>query len=88
MIPILEGKKTLFIYADGFRQIDAAIQFSKRFKTKTVLCGVSDAAMALDIIKESRIPLIINQTNRLPNTDEEAYDLPYNLPKLLKDAGY
>ncbi|MBT8178347.1 MAG: amidohydrolase family protein, partial [Eudoraea sp.] len=40
-----------------------------------------------DFLKQNNIPVLVNFTHSLPNFDDDDYDLPYKLPKLLVDAG-
>ena len=40
-----------------------------------------------DFLKSNKIPVLVQYTHNLPVYDDDDYDLPYKLPKLLVDAG-
>ena len=52
-----------------------------------MLVGGYHAYKITDFLKENKIPVLVNFTHSLPNFDDDDYDLPYKLPKLLVDAG-
>ena len=54
---------------------------------KIVLVGGYDAYKITDFLKSQQIPVLVNFTHTLPNLNDDAYDLPYRLPKLLDEAG-
>src|SRR5690606_6834317 len=52
-----------------------------------VIVGGGRAHKITDFLKENNIPVLVNLTHDLPQFDDDDYDLPYKLPKLLVDAG-
>lgn len=85
---LFDGSKTLYVYADGEREIIDGISSMKEAGIqKVVLTGGYQAHRITDFLKEHQIPVLVNYTHTLPNLNDDDYDLPYRLPKLLADAG-
>lgn len=87
MIPVLEGKRTVFIHASSARQIQSAIAFITEFKLKGVIVGGQQSWMVTELLRESGVPVILTDVHRLPGSEDEDVLLPYKLPALLKAAG-
>lgn len=85
---VFDGSQNLFVYADGEKEISDAITLAKRSGVKqVVLVGGYHAYKVTDFLKQHDIPVLVRHTHNLPVFDDEDYDLPYKLPKLLVDAG-
>jgi imidazolonepropionase-like amidohydrolase len=52
-----------------------------------VLISAEQALYVADFLKEHEIPIIIPPTHSLPSSSDEAVDRPYELPRLLTEAG-
>lgn len=85
---LFNGDKQLFVYADGEKEIIDAITFAKAMGVqKIVLVGGYHAYKITDFLKANNIPVLVGQPHALPNFQDDDYDLPFKLPKLLDDAG-
>ena len=85
---LFKGTQTLYLYADGEQEIIDGVTRSKAAGIqKVVLVGGYQAYKITDFLKSHNIPVLVNFTHTLPNLNDDAYDLPYRLPKLLADAG-
>ncbi|WP_047245859.1 amidohydrolase family protein [Maribacter thermophilus] len=85
---LFDGSQKLYVYADGEKEIIDAINTLKANKIKDiVLVGGYHAYKITDFIKKNNIPVLVQYTHNLPVYDDDDYDLPYKLPKLLVDAG-
>jgi hypothetical protein len=85
---IFEGEQKLYVYADGEKEIIDAINTLKTNGAKeVVLVGGYHAYKITDFLKKNNIPVLVQFTHNLPVFDDDDYDLPYKLPKLLVDAG-
>ncbi|WP_405381631.1 amidohydrolase [Maribacter sp. LLG6340-A2] len=83
-----DGSKKLYVYADGEKEIIDAINILKNNKVKEiVLMGGYHAYKITDFLKTNNIPVLVQHTHNLPVFEDDDYDLPYKLPKLLVDAG-
>ena len=85
---LFNGKQKLYVYANGEKEIIDAISILKGTGVpEVVLVGGYHAYKITDFLKKHDIPVLVNFTHSLPNFDDDDYDLPYKLPKLLVDAG-
>ena len=88
MQAVFSGSQRLYVYAEGQREIVDAISSLKGAGLPgVVLVGGYQAYMLTDFLKEHDIPVLVNGPHSLPARDDDDYDLPYKLPKLLVDAG-
>ena len=85
---VFNGTQKLYLYADGEKEIIDAITTAKENGVReVVLVGGYHAYKITDFLKENKVPVLVQFTHNLPALDDEDYDLPYKLPKLLSDAG-
>jgi len=85
--PVLKKQKPFFIHLHDAKQITAACAFAKKNDVNIVLVGATAAWQMTAFLKENNIPIIIEETHRMPDGEDEDTDMPYKLPKILKDAG-
>ena len=85
---LFDGSKTLYVHADGAREITDAIQMANEIGIKkVVLVGAAEAYKTIDLLKKYNVAVLAERTHSEPGTDDDDYDLPYKLPKLLSDNG-
>nr|WP_299069605.1 amidohydrolase family protein [uncultured Allomuricauda sp.] len=85
---IFSGEKSLYIYAQGEREIMDAVNTAKVSGVqKIVIVGGYHAHKIVDFLKKNDIPVLVNFTHSLPSYDDDDYDFTFKLPKLLMDAG-
>lgn len=83
-----DGSQKMYVYADGEKEIIDAITLAKKSGIKDIiLVGGYHAFKVTDFLKKNDIPVLAQFTHNLPVFEDEDYDLPYKLPKLLVDAG-
>ncbi len=88
MSGLFDGTKKLYVYADSDKEIIDAITLLKSVGVKSiVLVGGYQAYKITDFLKSNAIPVLVRAMHNLPDFDDDYYDLPYKLPKLLSDAG-
>ena len=87
MRPVLDGTMPLYIRADEFRQIEAAVHFAKKQGMKLVIVGGRDAWQAIDLLKQSKTPVIFTAAWGLPSRSDEGIDQVFNVPAELAKAG-
>jgi imidazolonepropionase-like amidohydrolase len=87
MLPVLDGRVSVFVWADELRQIQSAVAFAARQKVRLVIVGGYDAAACADLLKERKVPVVISGTQRLPQRRDAGYDDAYTLPERLRQAG-
>lgn len=82
------GGKTLFIRADAARDITEAVQFAKaQGVLRTVIVGGYDAWRVADLLRESKVDVVLRRLHSLPLRPEDDVDLPFRIPSLLKERG-
>ncbi|PVW13526.1 amidohydrolase family protein [Marixanthomonas spongiae] len=85
---LFDGSKTLFINANGEKEMIDAITTAKEHGVKNVvIVGGYEAHKIAAFLKKNDISVLIRRVHSLPQREDDAYDLPYSLPKLLTDAG-
>ncbi|AMR32807.1 amidohydrolase [Mucilaginibacter sp. PAMC 26640] len=84
---LFNGSKKLFVEASTAKQIMQAVAFARQFGVKAVIVGGKEAYLVTDILKENSVPVIIRETQTLPDRAEDDVYLPYKMPKILQDAG-
>lgn len=82
------GNQKLYLYADGEKEIIDGITLAKNAGiSEIVLVGGYSGYKVIDFLKENDIPVLVQFTHNVPSYEDDDYDLPYKLPKLLADAG-
>ena len=82
------GEKTLFINANGEKEIIDAVLFKKKnnIKNMTIIGGYYAFRVA-PLLKENNVSLLLKRIHDLPLLEDEDVNLPYKNAKLLVDAG-
>ncbi len=85
---VLSGKQTLFLHADGAKEIVEAVRWAKRTGlVNPVVVGAEDAGRVIDFLKENKVPVVLGRLHALPRHPDDDVDAPFRLPKRLHDAG-
>lgn len=85
---LFDGSKSLYIHTDRAKEIIESIQFALEMGVrKIILVGGDEAYYVKDFLKEHEIPIILEETLRLPSRTADPVDMPYQLPALLHKAG-
>ncbi len=84
---VFDGKQNLYIRTDNARTMQEAVLFAEQFGTRVVLVGAADAWLITDFLREHRVPVILDETQRLPNRDDEDIAQPFKTPAALHAAG-
>ena len=70
------------------KEIQDIIEFKKQFNIeRMILVGGYDSYLVAENLKNNDIAVVLRRLHSLPMYQQEDVDLPYKLPKLLKDAG-
>ena len=85
---LFDGSKKLFIHVDGEKEIiDAVTTAKQQGVKKVVIVGGYEAYKVTAFLKSNNIPILVRRVHTTPEREDDDYDLPYKLPKLLVDAG-
>ncbi|MEO6981048.1 MAG: amidohydrolase family protein [Mucilaginibacter sp.] len=84
---LFNGTTKLFVNAEGAKEIIQAIDFGKKMGVQVVIVGGNESYLVTGVLKDNNVPVILKETQRLPDKEEDDVYLPYKLPKMLQDAG-
>ena len=87
MLPVLDGKIPLIVQADEIKQIRSAVAFAESQGVRMILLGAGDAPVAADLLREKKIPVIVDGVLSVPGREDEPYDAAYSVAARLKKAG-
>lgn len=84
---LFDKSQKLFIHANDVSSISQAVIFAKKYGLDAVIVGGRDAWRITDLLKENNIPVILDETQRLPQRADEDIDQPFKTPAMLEEAG-
>ncbi len=85
---LFNGKQKLFIHVSGQREITDAIHTAKNIGINDlVLVHGAEADKVADLLVKHNIPVIIDRAHRIPDNEDDDYDLPFRNAKILLDKG-
>lgn len=85
---IFDGSKKLYVNVDDEKGITDAINFKNKNGIKhMVIVGGYSAYKVADFLKQNNIPVLVQRLHKTPSNEDDDYDLPYKLAKLLTDKG-
>ena len=87
MAPVLERKIPALIVAAEVQQIEAAVAWAGQENIRMVLVSGGEACRVAGLLKGRDIPVILGPIQTLPERSWEAYDMPFEAPKKLYEAG-
>lgn len=87
MIPVLERRVPVVVWATDVQQIQAAVAWAERENIRIIIGGGYDAWRVTDLLNRKNIPVLAGGIHRLPSRRFEQYDEPFLLPKKLHEAG-
>jgi imidazolonepropionase-like amidohydrolase len=87
MIPVLQRKIPVWVYADELAQIQAAVTWAEQEGVSLVIVGGADSWRVADQLKAKNIPVIITDVLNSPDRRFEDYDLVYSVAGRLRAAG-
>lgn len=87
MLPALNRDVPVFVHADEYRQIEAAVDWAVSEDLRIVIVGGRDAWRSVDRLKAQDIPVIIQGTYRMPRRRWEPYFTPFTTASRLRSAG-
>lgn len=82
-----EGQNPVFIQADDYDQIVAAVNWAAGRKFRPVIIGGQDAHLCTDLLKAHDAAVIVQGVHRFPKRADSAFDDAFTLPAKLEAAG-
>ena len=87
MVPVLEKKVPVVVWASDIRQIESAVAWAKQEDISLIIGEGHDAWRVADLLKKNNVSVLAGGILRLPDRRSEAYDDPFALPAKLYRAG-
>lgn len=87
LIPYVRGEHPVIFRADREAEIRGAIRFAEEMKLKPIILGGNDAWKLTNLLKEKNVPVILTGVFSLPSREDDAYDILYEQPAKLQQAG-
>ena len=85
---LFNGQQKMFVHAQGEKEmIDAVTLLKNNGIYNVVVVGAYEAYKISDFLKKNDVSVLIQRVHSTPERDDEDYDLPYKLAKLLVDEG-
>ncbi|WP_236974495.1 amidohydrolase family protein [Membranihabitans maritimus] len=86
MAPVFDKSVRVFVHVNHKKGILDVIQFGESFGLKIVITGGNEAWKVADYLAEQEVPVVINATQRLPQSDDSSIDQPFKMASILEDA--
>lgn len=87
LIPYVRGEQPVIFRADREAEIRGALRFAEEMKLKPIILGGNDAWKVASLLKEKNVPVILTGVFSLPSREDDAYDVLYEQPAKLQQAG-
>ncbi|MEO6208762.1 MAG: amidohydrolase family protein [Gemmatimonadaceae bacterium] len=68
MIPVVEGRESMTIYADRANEIEAVLALEKDYGIKVVISGGAEAWMVADKLAAAKVPVLTGAMNNIPGS--------------------
>lgn len=87
LVPIVERRAPLLVYADHEREIRDAVAFADRHDLRIVITGGLESPLAAGLLKEKGIPVILGEVLELPTREDMSHAATYAAAAQLAEAG-
>ncbi|MFN8348477.1 MAG: amidohydrolase family protein [Spirosomataceae bacterium] len=85
---LFNGNQSLYVRADNSKDIIESVKFAKQQGVQKInIIGAEDGLRVAEFLKENNVAVVLGETHRLPNRQDEPVYQPYQLPSLLMKAG-
>lgn len=87
LVPFARGQRPVMIRADREVDIRGALKFAEEMKLKPIILGGYDSAKVASLLKQKDVPVIVTGVLDLPQREDDFYDVLYETPYRLREAG-
>lgn len=85
---LFDGSQKVFVHVSGHKEIsDVVSTFKSVGINEIVIVHGNGAEKVADLLIKNNIPVVIERSHRVPDNEDDDYDLPYRTAKILSDAG-
>jgi imidazolonepropionase-like amidohydrolase len=87
LLPAIEGKVPVIVFANRLDQIRAAVKWGSEDKLRVAIWGGADAWRMADELARAQVPVIVESPLDLPQREDEPYDAAFANAGRLDKAG-
>ncbi|MFM1871116.1 MAG: hypothetical protein RL398_538 [Planctomycetota bacterium] len=87
MVPALRGEVPVFLLANSAEQITTATLWATGRGLRPVIVGGLGAVHCAELLRERKVPVILDGVHRLPSRDDADYDEAFARPAKLAELG-
>jgi imidazolonepropionase-like amidohydrolase len=87
LVPFARGERPVVFRADREAEMRAVIRFCEEMKLKPIILGGTDAWKMAAFLKERNVPVILSRVFNLPSREDDFYDVMFESPAKLQQAG-
>lgn len=85
---LFDGSQKLFLHAKSAKEITDAITTAKEAGINNLVIVHGDEAHKVaGLLVKNNIPVVLERSHRVPNLEDDDYDLPFRTAKILMDKG-
>lgn len=77
----------VFIHSNRANEITDAIYFFDKYEVEIVIVGGYDTYLISDLLKDRKIPVLLERVHSLPKSEDDDIHLPFKLPSMLSKRG-
>ena len=87
LVPYVRGEQPVIFRAEREAEIRGALRFAEEMKLKPIILGGNDAWKVASLLKAKNVPVILTGIFSLPSREDDPYDILYEQPAKLLQAG-
>ena len=87
LVPFARGQRPVIFRVDREVDIRRVLTFADEMKLKPIILGGYDAAKVATLLKQKDVPVIVTGVLALPQQEDDFYDVLYETPAKLREAG-
>lgn len=87
LVPVLRGEAPVFVLANTAEQITTATLWATGRGLRPVIVGGLGAVHCAELLRERKVPVILDGVHRLPSRDDADYDEAFARPARLAELG-
>jgi imidazolonepropionase-like amidohydrolase len=87
LVPVVERRVPLLVFADREREIREAVAFADRHAVRIVITGGMESPLVAPLLREKNIPVILGEVFELPTREDMLHSASYAAAGELAQAG-
>ena len=87
LVPVVERRAPLLVFADREREIRDALAFADRHNLRIVITGGMETPLVASLLKDKNIPVILGEVLELPSREDMLHSDSYAAAAQLAQAG-